>query len=79
MDIRRLVWVDDNRHRLSQAAGGELRNARRKLGLSQRGAARTTGVSQGNICKLDYASERRDRRDAHPRAQDGAGRGPAAC
>lgn len=49
----RLVWVEGNRHHLSPAAARELRDARRKLGLSQRNAARATGVSQGFLGHLE--------------------------
>ncbi len=50
---QRLVWADDARHYLTAAVARELRNARRRLGMSQRAAARTTGVSQGHIAHLE--------------------------
>jgi len=49
----RLVWVEGNRHYLSPDVARELRDARRKLGMSQRNAARATGVSQGHIAHLE--------------------------
>jgi transcriptional regulator with XRE-family HTH domain len=39
---------------LSPAVAVELRSARRRLGLSFRSAARRTGVSAGNLCKLEH-------------------------
>lgn len=52
---RRLVWVDGARHLLSLGVASELRNARRRQGLSFRAAAKRTGVSAGNICKLEHS------------------------
>lgn len=49
----RLVRADDARHYLSPTAARELRNARRRLGMSQRAAARATGVSQGHVAHLE--------------------------
>ncbi len=42
------------RHYLSPGVAAELRNARRKLGLSYRMAAGRTGVDAGTICKLEH-------------------------